>query len=193
MQFESSFTPPTGWAPESAGLTVTQLAAIGFVMTTWATLETIYQHTLFVLAQSPDMLGQALTEDLSPDNRSKAMKRLCASWKLALGDRFPEQTEALDKALEITKWIDTNKAERNHLAHWNWLRNDDESMFGFKYHLKPVDLSDNRPRGALRKHEDVFKFGTEIARQAGALLELQPAFDALPSWPQKQHAPDQGG
>lgn len=183
MPFDPYFSPPKGWLPESAGLTVNQLASVGFVMTTWAALESIYQHTLFVLAQSPDALGQALTEDLGPDNRSKAMKRLCASWKLALGDRFPEQTDALAKALQVVKWIDANKAERNQIAHWNWLRIDDQSMFGFKYHLKPISLSDNRPHGQTRTHEDLFKFGAEISQQAADLLALQPAFDNLPPWP----------
>jgi len=185
MPFDPYYSPPKGWLPEAAGLTVNQLAAIGFVITTWAALESIYQHTLFVLVQSPDTLGQALTEDLGPDNRSKALKRLCSSWKLILSEDFTEQIGALDKLEHLNKWVDTNKAKRNQIAHWNWIREDDQHMFAFKYHLRPYNLTDNRPKGLRTTHDELFKFGGEISQKASEFLSLMPSLDKLPPWPHK--------
>lgn len=185
MAFEPYYSPPKGWMPESAGLTVNQLASIGFVISTWAALESIFQNVLFVLAQSPDSLGQALTEDLSPDNRSKALKRLCSSWKLVLGEGYESQIEALDRLDNVRKWIDSNKGKRNQIAHWNWLRVDDSSMFAFKMHLKPTNLAGNAPTGIQTTHDDLFAFGGEIGGKASELMEIISVLEELPAWPQK--------
>lgn len=185
MSFDPFFRQPDGWFPEAAGLTVTQLAGVGFVVTTWAALESVYQHTLFVLAQSPDPLGQALTEDLSPDNRSKALKRLCSTWKMVLKEGFEEQIEAVESAEKIAKWIDTNKSKRNQIAHWNWLREDDSNMFGFKFHLKPMDGSENRTTGIRISNDELYKFAIDISSRASDLIKIGPALEKLPPWPQK--------
>lgn len=186
MPFDPYYSSPKGWMPESAGLTVNQLASIGFVMSTWEALESIFQNVLFVLAQSPDSLGQALTEDLSADNRSKALKRLCSSWKLVLGDGYEKQIAALDGLDNVRKWIDANKGKRNQIAHWNWLRVDDKNMFAFKMHLKPTTLADNAPTGIHTTHDDLFAFGGEIGSMASELIGLLSVLDQLPPWPQKQ-------
>ena len=61
-------------------ITEEQRAEIMLVIQGWALLETMIQKIACALAQSPLHLGQALTEDLGPDHRLKALRRLCKSW-----------------------------------------------------------------------------------------------------------------
>lgn len=190
MPFEPSIDPPKGWAPSGAGLTHTQLRLIGQVTTGWAILEIALQHILITLTQSPDHLGQSLTEDLGPDHRLKALNRLCRHWQNYL-EPNPPKDESLD-VLAQTKscgaWIQKNKDMRNRVAHWWWSRASDELMFCYKFTLKRHAADEGAEIGnfAYVKNEELEEFASEISEKTTLMLWLWKMLDKkLPTWPRK--------
>lgn len=160
---------------------------IGAVVSAWALIETLLQGILCALAKADPTLGQALTEDLGPDNRLKAARRLVASWETVFREKLADELRNdLQRVREVCTWISQNKERRNRIAHWNWMRASDERLFGFKYHLKPGAALG--PDGGKHLHmelatEDLMRFAGEISDQATMMLELQGALAKLPAWP----------
>jgi hypothetical protein len=190
MPFEPSFPPPKEWAPPGAGLTFPQLSAIGAVVTTWAVIETVVQQLLFVLVQSPDKLGQALTEDLGPDHRLKALRRLCRDWEGFLEWRHSELTEMISCVREVrtyAAWIEKNKNRRNQIAHWQWMRMSDARMMAFKYTLKPPPENPKDGDSHISvSPEELMAFAEEISEKASAMiLALRRLSRELPAWPRR--------
>ncbi len=185
MAFEPFVPPAKGWMPETSGLTHSQLIGIGSVVSAWAVLEAVLQEALVSLTQAPLSLGQALTEDLGADNRLKALKRLCQSWEIAMGDRYPEHLTTLKKVAAIGTWIEKNKGRRNQIAHWQWIRQSDEKALGFKYTMK-ISSSPNANQSFLTaKTADFAEFAEQIRIKTEELInELKPLAQ-LPAWPRK--------
>ena len=98
------------------------MIGIGTVTTAWAVFETAIQMALCELVQSPPALAQALTDDLGPDNRVKALKRLCASWAAALRDDRDAERQTISAVADCAKWFERNKAKRNQIIHYCWFR-----------------------------------------------------------------------
>ena len=190
MEFESRIDPPSLWASTYAGLTHSQMIGIGSVASTWTILEIATQQALCLLAQTPSALGQALTDDLSPDNRIKALKRLCDTWLAAFGDGREQEIAAIDETLAVCKWFERNKARRNQIVHYFWLRKSDDEMIGSKYSTKPMFADRvHRERYLVMKTTDLSEFAAEISVQADNLLGLTLRLGLLPSWPETQPVP----
>jgi hypothetical protein len=139
---------------------------------------------LVVLTQAPLALGQALTEDLGADNRLKALKRLCQSWEIAMGGRYPEHLATLAAAAEVGNWIEKNKGRRNQIAHWQWLRQSDEKVLGFKYSMK-IGSRDKPSSGTFMVADttDFANFAEQITLITEKLIDLLKPLEALPAWP----------
>ena len=185
MAFEQFVPPPQGWAPPSAGLTHSQLMGIGAVVSAWAVLEAVLQDALVALAKSPLTLGQALTEDLGPDNRLKALRRLCQTWQIIMKGRNAEQSEMLDEVAAIGVWIEKQKGLRNQVAHWQWMRQTDHLAFGFKYSTKPANPAGTATNFMTAHTTDFTDFAGEISDKAGELIELIADLRKLPPWPER--------
>ncbi len=184
MAFERFVPPPRGWAPNTCGLTEPQLIGIGSVVSAWAILESVLQDALVTLAQSPSTLGQALTEDLGPDNRLKALKRLCQTWQIIMKVRNREQSEMLDELAAVGVWIEKQKGLRNKIAHWQWMRQSDQKVFGFKYSTKPEDPA-HSINFMVAETADFAKFAEQIRDKAAELIELVRDLRKLPTWPER--------
>lgn len=196
MPFEPSFAPATDAFASQFGLTIDQLASIGAVVVTWSHLDMLQQDILCLLAESPLTLGQSLTEDLGPDNRLKALKRLCLTWESAIGDRHPEILEALTTVRLVTAWMENNKTMRNKVAHWIWLRMSDAEMVGWKFSAKPQHLYGASPadsRSMTIKSKDLFDLADQIKAQTTKLVHVVGALQVLPTWPKTQPSRDQTG
>jgi hypothetical protein len=185
------------WLPDGAILDEAHLVAIGAVIPEWSLLEAQVQNALCELAQSPLTLGQALTEDLGPDNRLKALTRLVRSWEItnAVQDN-PELRPPLDACLAAVTWIKANKDRRNRLAHWTWMRDTDEAMFGMKYSSRPYDSYPDKnnmpPLHAAETVTSLLAFETEIEATAKSLFGAVKALQSFPTWPrryQPRHEP----
>src|SRR5262245_19243164 len=125
---ENPRKPGSWWAPSTSHLTSEQATAIADVIINWSVLEVVLQDLLVALTQSPTALGQALTEDLGPDNRLKALKRLARTWIALLSSpswvdsKNSDFIKALDDCQALATWIAMAKARRNQIAHWTWFR-----------------------------------------------------------------------
>lgn len=144
------------------------------------------------LDSSPDTLGQALTEDLGPDHRVKALKRLCRNCQHRLGafGGYDKQIELIRQARVLALWIDNHKAMRNQLVHWQWLRTSDTEMFAFKYTLKGPPQNPKEGTGYITTNPDeVADFAKESASVASQLLELARELrQQLPTWRERSNA-----
>jgi hypothetical protein len=189
MAFEK-FTPPQGGPPQGVGLNVNHLRAIALVMTSWATLESALEQHLYLLAQAPPSLGQALTENLGPDHRLKALRRLVKSWERIL-QGYEEYTDILAsvrKTEEYGNWIRVHKDQRNKVAHWHWLGITEQEMVAFKYTLRPgaSTTSDNWVRASP---DDLIDFATEASDLASQMFALVPSLEKLPPLPRSHAGP----
>ena len=186
MAFEPFIPPAKNWAPETAGLTHSQLIGIAHVVSSWAVLEGVLQHTLVTLTQAPLTLGQALTEELGADNRLNALKRLCQTWLIGMGDRYPEHSAVIAKVDEIRKWTVAEKGLRNKIAHWQWVRQTDETVLGFKYTMKVSADPSTIQSFMTANTTDFAAFGNEIVKKTEELIELRAQLDSLPTWLRRQ-------
>jgi hypothetical protein len=134
------------------------------------------------LAQSPIDLGQALTEDLGPDHRIKAAKRLCRAWQIML-PRDHELQTVLANTRQTLNWAKKNKDDRNKLVHWQWIGLGESELYCFKYTLRPPP-EDDPAESAFQKTEidDIKRFCVEIGKQSEVMRGLISKLETLPPW-----------
>ncbi|MCW3796312.1 hypothetical protein OMW55_00610 [Sphingomonas sp. BN140010] len=174
--------------PSTAWPTINQLAAIGSVAATWSWLDLSLEGILAKLVHSDEMLAQALTEDLSPDNRLKALRRLTRTWEQVHPDLTDAHKAQFDEVREIVKWVAANKARRNEIVHWLWLRRDDARLFGWKHRVTPAIPSEARA-SKLADYESFLEFSREIGSMADRAAETERALSDLPPWPKPTALP----
>jgi hypothetical protein len=180
MAFDPSQPSPIVTIPDTSWHTINQQAAIGSVVAAWSWLDMGVQALLARLTQTDDMLVQALTEDLSIDNRLKALRRLVRTWEHFTVGTEPDRVELWNEIRAIAVWIAKNKGTRNEIAHWTWLRQDDATMFGWKHHLSPA-LKDERPSRQSSTTE-MLQFSSAIGVIVARLENAVVAARALPAW-----------
>jgi hypothetical protein len=151
------------WLPQDNRLTEQQLASIGSVLTEWSVMDIQIQSILSMLAVSPLALGHFLVDDLSPDNRLKAIKELVKTHRENLGAiDLAKVEEWFGKLDSLTLWIKKNKGLRNQIAHWAWIKHTDEIIHGFKF--SPRNVSEfNHVELSL---DDLKKFAENIRENA---------------------------
>ena len=181
MAFDPSHTCPIERLPPTSWPTINQLAAIGSVVATWCWLEHALESLLATFIQSDVMLTQSLTEDLSVDNRLKAAKRLITTWEWVTGLPSDEHKSLFDELKLLLKWVATNKARRNQIAHRLWVRSDDAEMFGWKHHQAPADIG-VRPSATITV-TDLLAFSAEIGAIANRLSQAELCARTLPRLP----------
>lgn len=137
---------------------------------------------MVTLVQGDEMLVQSYTEDLSPDNRLSALRRLLKTWERIDPGLTDEHRKAFATTRDIIKWIAQNKGKRNQIAHWIWVRVDDESLFGWKHHTMPTEGDENL-RGQTMTVDQLLEFSREIGDQEGRLDEVNRVLRSLPAWP----------
>ena len=158
-----------------------QLAALGRLSVAWAVLDAAIQTLLCSLAQAPHHLGQALTEDLGPDNRVRALKRLAESYLYMLQNMSDDpRIQFLHEVKCLATWFQTNKTLRNKIAHWIWFSAENGDLFGFKFTTQPRS-SDYGPSMTLRMDELISLI--EGADEHTALaFGLMGKAETLPAW-----------
>ena len=136
------------------------------------------------LIQSPDVLAQALTDDLGPDNRVKAMKRLCATWNAGLREDRDTERGAIRKIAACGVWFEKNKGKRNQIIHYCWMRSSDEEIIGWKHNTRPHFTEEKyRARAIKFRTTELTQFAREITLKADELLGLVQEIETLPPWP----------
>jgi hypothetical protein len=171
--------------PDMLGLDEEQRACVMLVLQGWSLLESFLQKLLTTLAQSPLLLGQALTEDLGPDHRIKALRRLANSWLWRLNPQvMGDAIGHLHEVQELAKWIASNKDSRNQLVHWQWSALDNERLLCFKYTLRlPPGAADADPEAyAETTLSNVLEFAEEIDAINDRLQAVTAALEQLPAW-----------
>jgi hypothetical protein len=181
MTFDPSHPSPVPGITDTAWPTINQLAAIGSVSAAWSWLDLGIEALLARLIEGDEMLAQALTEDLSPDNRLKALRRLVVTWERVVRNLTDDHRAVLAEVREIVTWVARNKGKRNEIIHWVWMRTDDEKLYGWKHRMMPTTQAE-RPNRYMTKTE-ILEFSREIGAMAGRVGAAELAARQLPPFP----------
>jgi hypothetical protein len=180
MAFDPSHPSPIPGKSDSSWPTINQLAGIGSVIATWSWLDLGIESLLATLTKGDEMLVQALTEDLSADNRLKALRRLAITWEW-MGRPTAEQTELLSEIRDIAKEVTRRKALRNKIAHGLWMRTDDEKMYRWRHHVAPLLTTESK--GEVLTISQLLEFSNEIGQLARRASDAEMAARSLPPFP----------
>lgn len=151
------------------------------VIGSWSVLETNCEKLLCALAQTPLTLGQTLTEDLGPDHRLKALRRLCRNWEIVL-PRNHELQPRLKELRSLATWVAQNKDARNRLVHWHWRSRGTDALVCFKYSFKPPTEDKVESPFLTTSVKSLTGFFIEIAGKNRELKALLESLETLPPW-----------
>lgn len=162
--------------------TAEQYEAIGRIAAHWSFVEFELERLLIRLAQAPDFPGLALTNDLSIDNRLKALKNLAdMNARRYSPARIPdEMKETID---QLAKEIACRKDGRNRFVHYIWLRQSDDKMFGTKFKGRQARGTDEGSY-LLSSNSELMTLADELE---GLANRIQNIADLLP---EIQEAPE---
>lgn len=180
MDFDHSYSSPIPGKSDSSWPTVYQLAGIGSVIAAWNWLDLAIESLLATLTKSDEMLVQALTEDLSQDNRLKALRRLAITWE-RIGRLNDEHKALFAEIRRIVKDVAQAKVLRNKIAHGLWIRNDDEAMYRWKHHVAPI--ASNESFGEHVTVSELLDFSKQVGGLAGRAAVVEIASRDLPPFP----------
>ena len=138
------------------------LELIGEVTSEWAIVERGVETALARLALAPDFHALALTNDLTVNNRLRAMKNLIDMHQRRY---VPPQFNkaALQQLTILGNQIGTKKEMRNKIAHWVWTRRDDHTIFGQRFMGKqPHHPETGKEPYMLLTEDDLAKFLADV-------------------------------
>lgn len=180
MTFDPTHGSPIPGVSNTSWPTINQAAAIGSVVVAWNWLDLALETLLATLTKSDEMLTQALTEDLSPDNRLKALRRLALTWQ-RVAPLDQAQVALVEEIRAISKEVASLKSERNRVAHGLWMRSDDETMFRWKHHIAPV--AEQERTSEHKKTSDLLGLTEQIGQLAGRAAAAELIARDLPAFP----------
>lgn len=161
-------------------LTDEQCSAIGRVATNWSVVEQLLEETLARLAYAPAYLGRALTNDLGPDNRIRALRSLCVIHEHQLMCRVVG-SETLTALRAIAKEFGPLKEERNKLVHWVAFRQTDEAVFFSRLRSRPATQSQDGD-GMTRTVMSITEIAVQISYLGDHMESVCRLLPDLP-WP----------
>lgn len=180
MPFDDFDPSPILSLPDSAWPTNKQLAAIGSVAVVWNWLDLAIENIIATLTKGDEMLVQALTEDLSPDNRLKAIRRLVTTWEIVV--KLDENhRQILQEIGKIVTEVKKFKTDCNRFIYGIWNRVDDETMFRWKHHTAPR----NGDHGLYENFtkDDLVTFSVAVGQLVARANAAEVAARSLPPFP----------
>ncbi|MCR5880194.1 hypothetical protein [Phenylobacterium sp. J367] len=114
---------------EYARPTPTQYALLGEAVVDWSIIDLLVESLLARLVRAPDFPMLAITKRLGADARNAALQALAEMHEQRYGGRALP-SEAVAKVALIRKRLEALKPFRNRVAHWIWMRQSDDALFG---------------------------------------------------------------
>lgn len=109
--------------------TAEQYALLGEAVVDWSIIDLLVESLIARLARAPDFPMMAVTKRLGSEARNLALQHLAEIHEQRYrGRALP--ADAVANISEIRKRLKALKARRNQVAHWIWMRQDDEALFG---------------------------------------------------------------
>ena len=157
--------------------TPTQYALLGEAVVDWSIIDLLVESLIARLARAPDFPMLAVTKRLGAEARNGALQALAEMHEQRYGGRILA-VEAVSNIAKIRKQLQTMKPFRNRVAHWIWMRQTDDALFGTPM-LGRVPKAGRDDGGVvmtnaeLRKHLDQLpKLATLIEETLSALPEI---------------------
>lgn len=125
----------------------------------------------------------ALTNDLSIDNRLKALKNLAdMNSRRYSPARIPDQLkETID---QLAKEIAYKKDGRNRLVHYVWLRQSDDKVFGTKFKGRQARGADEGSY-LVKSNSELMAVAEEIEELASRIQDIADQFPEIEEAPER--------
>lgn len=169
---------PFSHSSPTAQLTTQQQASIGRFVTEWANTEFYLGILLGRLLGTPEYLARTYTDYLGASQIQQAISQALEIHHHRYVDRLVHEPLAKEIGA-INRRIDKLRSLRNKFAHYCWMRETDEAMFG-----TPLSgVSPDTKRGARshiqitvaeidRAHDDLFAINSRLEEIVGGIPEV---------------------
>ncbi len=134
--------------------TETQYALIGQIVCEYSISDNITKKTIARMSGAHPYLGACAVDKLSSNNKIDALKNLVAIHKIQFGCTLVSH-DLCEDIIHYATELDVHRAIRNKFAHWVWMRQTDETVFGFDGNNKPTE--NKRQNGSVEYSLDELK------------------------------------
>mgnify|MGYP001247305915 CR=1 FL=1 len=114
---------------EYARPTQVQYAMLGEAVVDWSIIDLLVEALIARLVRAPDFPMLAVTKRLGAEARNGVLQALAEIHDQRYGGRVLSP-EAVASIAKIRKQLQTLKPFRNRVAHWIWMRQTDDKLFG---------------------------------------------------------------
>ena len=169
---------PGFWANHSKP-TEEQFALLGKSVTAWGIIDHLVNAVLARLAQTPDFIGLALTDDLGFRQRMTAINNLVDIHRRRY--RVPHlDADTLSEAVRVAAALDKAKPNRNNMAHHVWMRVTDDQLFAVRLKGRQDNPAKSDGTQLLSNSELA-----DLTAEAESLIgQLEALIDRLPEVPE---------
>lgn len=158
-------------ASQYSAPTEEQYGAIGRAAVGWANVELLLGTMLTRLLATPEFLGRTYTGSISAVRLQEAISEAAAIHAFRYGHRLITR-EIVQDVREVNDRVTTLRALRNKLAHFCWMRSNDEELFGTSSPGGvPSDKKERRENAILTKSE-LEKINTDSHALVEALMGI---------------------
>lgn len=109
--------------------TTAQYALLGEAVVDWSIVDLLVESLIARLARAPDFPMLAVTKRLGAEARNGALQALAEMHEQRYGGRVLA-SEAVANVADIRRQLQSLKPFRNRVAHWIWMRQTDDKLFG---------------------------------------------------------------
>jgi len=153
---------PLNHSSSYSELTDGQYALLGKYMVEWSNCEHILRVILTRLLLTPEFLGRTYTDDMAAFKVGQAIEEAVKIQRTRFGGILLGQ-ELANELLRINKALDKHRSFRNKIAHYIWMRNNDDEIFG-------SSLCGGMPRNG--NHDCIVIKNSELADEIIGLRKL---------------------
>lgn len=176
---------PLNHTSKYAALTEAQYAAIGRAVVEWANVEFLLGVLLSRLLATPEFLGRKYTSSISAVRLQSAIAEAVEIHARRYGHRLVSR-HILAEILTVNRRVTSLRAMRNKLAHFCWVRLNDEELFGASLRGGMPSPRKERRAVAVLRSGDVDKLNSEAYELVEQLTKLvaslpEVAEDNLPA------------
>lgn len=167
---------PLNHTSKYAKLTEAQYSAVGKAVVEWANVEFLLDVLLSRLLGTPEFLARTYTDSLSAVRLQNAISAAVGIHDHRYGNRLVSK-EALAEIANINQRVTALRGMRNKIAHFCWVRSNDEELFGTSFRGGVPSPKKERYDSTVLKSSEL----AELNKEAYALVEqLMKVIACLP-------------
>lgn len=173
---------PLNHTSQFAELTDDQFKLIGMVVVEWANIEFLQKNILSRLLLNPEFVSRIYTDFFSLNRMQEAIKEAINLHRYRYANKIVND-EILTKIERLCGQIQKARTKRNKFAHFCWMRNSDEAIFGTNFsfglpHSKKAKKSLEKSSIVIT-NEELSKLYNESYNLVNSLTEILKALPTI--------------